>query len=259
MPFNFPTSPNLNDTYTDGDYTFIWNGKSWVSNGSISGARILNNTANSAGAYANAAFIHANAAFVAANSASDSWVRNQANSAFQAANSAGSYANSAFIKSNSTFLHAAAAFDTANTIIGGGNFTLSAVVDTFTGDGVTDTFTLSIAPLSENYTLITIEGVSQLRGDYSVSGTSLIFSEAPENGARIDVTILSSQATNLQDAYNKANAAFVVANNSLNVTTGDTITGNLVLSGNIVPSTDNTYFLGSDAYRDWETDRKSNV
>ena len=109
MPFNFPTSPNLNDTYTDGDYTFIWNGKSWVSNGSIAGARILNNTANSAGSYANAAFIHANAAFIAANSASDSWVRNQANSAFQAANSAGSYANSAFIHANSAFNAANAA------------------------------------------------------------------------------------------------------------------------------------------------------
>jgi hypothetical protein len=102
MAFNFPTSPNLNDTYTDGDYSFIWNGKSWVSNGSIAGARILNNTANSAFIKANSAFIHANSAFNAANSAADTWVRNQA--------------NSAFIQANSSFIHANAAFNAANSV-----------------------------------------------------------------------------------------------------------------------------------------------
>ena len=29
MAINFPTSPNVNDTYTDGDMTWKWDGSSW--------------------------------------------------------------------------------------------------------------------------------------------------------------------------------------------------------------------------------------
>jgi len=226
--------------------------------------------ANSASSYANGAYgtanssgTYANAAFNAANNAVDTWVRDAANSASSYANGAygvantsdqkavtsGVYANSAYNQANITFEHASAAFDTANAIIGGGNFTLSVISDNFVADGSNNTFILSTSPLNENYTLISIEGVTQLKSDYSISGNSLIFSEVPESGARIDVTTFSSEVSNLQDAYNKANSAFNVANNSLNVSTGGTITGNIVIAGNITPVTDNTYFLGSDTNR----------
>jgi len=46
------------------------------------GAASAGSYANSAFAVANSAALYANAAFLAANNASDSWVRNQANSAF---------------------------------------------------------------------------------------------------------------------------------------------------------------------------------
>jgi hypothetical protein len=35
MAFNFPTNPALNEIYTDGDYSFVWNGLAWVTSGGI--------------------------------------------------------------------------------------------------------------------------------------------------------------------------------------------------------------------------------
>ena len=95
MALNFPTSPTLNQVYTDGNYSFVWDGNSWVAGGSIASATVFDNKID-------AAFIQANAAYNAANSASDTWVRNQA--------------NSAFIQANSSFNHANAAFNAANNV-----------------------------------------------------------------------------------------------------------------------------------------------
>jgi hypothetical protein len=109
MALNFPTNPTLNQVYTDGNYSFVWDGNSWVSGGSIASVVGFSGNitasfiaANSSGVYANGAFIQANAAFNAANSASDTWVRNQA--------------NSAFIQANSAFIHANAAYNAANNV-----------------------------------------------------------------------------------------------------------------------------------------------
>lgn len=35
MPINFPTSPNVNDTYQINGLAYVWNGTSWVSQGAI--------------------------------------------------------------------------------------------------------------------------------------------------------------------------------------------------------------------------------
>ena len=57
----------------------------------------------------------------------------------------------------------------------------------FTGDGTTIAFTLSNAPYSENSMLVYINGVYQQRNTYSVSGTTLTFSEAPPVTSSIEV------------------------------------------------------------------------
>lgn len=96
------------------------------------------NSGNTTLTYAEAGFAHANAAFVAANNATDTYVRNHANSAYIQANaaydhantaiadsaSASSYANSAFFKANTAHLdadgasnYANGAFDKANTAV----------------------------------------------------------------------------------------------------------------------------------------------
>ena len=83
MAFNFPSSPTLNQVYTDGNYSFVWDGNSWVSGGSVASVVVFNNTltssfqaANSAGSYANSAFNHANAAYNAANNVSADAITN---------------------------------------------------------------------------------------------------------------------------------------------------------------------------------------
>jgi len=57
----------------------------------------------------------------------------------------------------------------------------------FTGDGATIAFTLTNAPYSENSMLVYINGVYQQRNTYSVSGTTLTFSEAPPVTSSIEV------------------------------------------------------------------------
>ena len=56
------------------------------------------------------------------------------------------------------------------------------VVDTFSGDDATVAFTLASAPANENATLVHVSGVYQSKSTYTVSGTTLTFSEAPPTG-----------------------------------------------------------------------------
>lgn len=63
----------------------------------------------------------------------------------------------------------------------------SYLVDNFTGDAATVVFTLSQSSFGENYTFVYINGVYQNKNTYSVSGTSLTFSEAPPITSKIEV------------------------------------------------------------------------
>jgi hypothetical protein len=61
------------------------------------------------------------------------------------------------------------------------------VIDTFTGNGVQTVFTLTNSPTSEDYTLINIDGVSQLHSAYTVANANVTLSSAPAVGAAIEV------------------------------------------------------------------------
>lgn len=60
-------------------------------------------------------------------------------------------------------------------------------VQNFTGTGSQTVFTLSDASLGENYTFVYINGVYQNKNTYTVSGTTLTFSEAPPVTSKIEV------------------------------------------------------------------------
>ena len=79
--------------------------------------------------------------------------------------------------------------------IGGGGATLA--VDNFTGDGTDTTFTMAADPLTENNTDVFVDGVYQFKNTYSVSGTTLTFSEAPANGALVEVMRISASAVTI--------------------------------------------------------------
>ena len=62
----------------------------------------------------------------------------------------------------------------------------------FTGDGSTTAFTLSQSIDDEAKTFVFIQGVYQEKSTYSISGTTLTFSTAPQNGYTIEVMAFSS-------------------------------------------------------------------
>ena len=83
--------------------------------------------------------------------------------------------------------------DSANNLIGtfdnvkGINEVAFTNIVNFTGNGSTVTFTLPIAPISENFINVFINGVYQFKNTFSVTGTSLTFSEAPPITSKIEV------------------------------------------------------------------------
>jgi hypothetical protein len=65
---------------------------------------------------------------------------------------------------------------------------LNVAVDSFTGDGSNTEFTLSVTPFNENFTIVTLDGISQHKSAYNVSSNILTFSAAPDTGVAIDVS-----------------------------------------------------------------------
>ena len=61
------------------------------------------------------------------------------------------------------------------------------IVQDFTGDGSTVSFTLSSSSLGTNYSNIYINGVYQNKNTYSISGTTLTFTQAPPTTSKIEV------------------------------------------------------------------------
>jgi len=60
-------------------------------------------------------------------------------------------------------------------------------IQNFTGTGSQTIFTLSASSSGENYTFVYINGVYQNKNTYTVSGTTLTFSEAPPVTSLIEV------------------------------------------------------------------------
>ena len=54
--------------------------------------------------------------------------------------------------------------------------------DTFSGNGATVAFTMSIAPASVNAVIVVVSGITQDPSTYTISGTTLTFSAAPPTG-----------------------------------------------------------------------------
>jgi hypothetical protein len=72
------------------------------------------------------------------------------------------------------------------------------VTDLFSGNGVTTTFTMSVAPANTASVLIAISGVVQSPDTYSINATTLTFSPAPPAGTgNISVRYLGIPATNV--------------------------------------------------------------
>lgn len=79
-----------------------------------------------------------------------------------------------------------------------GNAPLSAafLTDTFSGDGTTVAYTMTVAPANTSSIIVAVTGVLQDPSTYSVSGTTLTFSAAPPSGtSNISVRYLGIPAS----------------------------------------------------------------
>ena len=74
--------------------------------------------------------------------------------------------------------------------------TTEMLLNQFTGDGSTTSFTLSNSP-AENLTNVFLSGVYQSKSNYSISGSSLTFSTAPPNGLAIEIMVAKSVPINI--------------------------------------------------------------
>jgi len=110
---------------------------------------------------------------------------------------------------------------------------LSTIVgDQLTGNGSTTAFTLSRSIDDENNTFVFINGVYQDKSTYSISGTTLTFSTAPQNGYTIEVMSFDSIsiASTGVTSYN-GNTGAVTGVASFNGNTG-AVTGVASYNGN---------------------------
>jgi len=65
--------------------------------------------------------------------------------------------------------------------------TLSVYIDTFTGDGISTAFTLSLTPGGADFISINIDGVSQLKSAYTLSTNIVTFTGIPDVGSIIEI------------------------------------------------------------------------
>ena len=100
-------------------------------------------------------------------------------------------ANTASSTANTALLKAQTAYDLANTA----SQTLSIITDKFVANGNTTTFTLSTIPVTENFVTLVVDGVTQMRDTYSISGNVVTFNSTFENTANIEATTITGQGT----------------------------------------------------------------
>ena len=122
--------------------------------------------------------------------------------------------------------------------------------DTITGDGITNTFTLSATPGSVDAVIVTVSGATQTPTlDYTISSNSITFTSTLPNLQKAYVrhvgyqisggTVVTATDSQLLDGIDSTQF--------LRSDVDDTMVGDLTMTGDIVPSADDTYDLGSSS------------
>jgi hypothetical protein len=167
---NFPSSPSLNDTYSVGYKTWIWNGYAWDLQ--------LANT--------DPIFAQANAAFDKANTDVTS-----------ISVGSGTYGNATFvpvltIESNGRISSVSTIAIEGGGGGGSGDSTVRANSEVFVANGSTSTFTLSLTDIigKANNSIVTVDGLTQIPGvQYNVATNSITFSTTPTANSLIEVRL----------------------------------------------------------------------
>lgn len=104
--------------------------------------------------------------------------------------------------------------------------------DQFTSTGSAG-FTLSIAPVTENNTMVFVDGVYQQKTDYAVSGTTLTFDTAPTSGAIVEVATFTQTDINVPVNDTIATAHIKDANITVAKMAANSVDSNQYVDGSI--------------------------
>lgn len=111
--------------------------------------------------------------------------------------------------------------------------------DNLTPNGNNTVFTLTEAPADANTVMVTVDGVMQRAPvHYTTSGSTITFTSSPPAGSNVHVRHLG---------FRTSTTVTAIAPNS--IITTPTISGNLTMTGSILPSANTTYDLGSASSR----------
>jgi hypothetical protein len=116
--------------------------------------------------------------------------------------------------------------------------------DNYTGDNTTTAFILTERPADANTLFVSIDGVVQRAPiHYTVANSTITFASAPPSSSNVHVRHLGFRTTSTITA--------LPANTSISqpVISGATLTAQTNVSGNIIPSANTTYDLGSSSLR----------
>jgi hypothetical protein len=150
---------------------------------------------------------------------------NLVNSAFTAANTAGA-SGAAY-----AFNHANAAFDSANSAA-----TLQSGINATQNTNITNAQNTGDAAFIAANSAATLSAATDVTQNNSIEAAFL----AGNTAATLQAAINTTQNTNITNAQNTGDAAFTTANNAL-PKVGGTITGDLVVTGNLTTSGTRTY------------------
>ena len=78
------------------------------------------------------------------------------------------------------------------------------ILNTFTGDGSTTTFTLTVTPANEDALMVFIDGAYQEAGDYVLTNNSLALDTAPLSGEKVSAHITTASVHDGTSALNQA-------------------------------------------------------
>jgi len=253
------TAANSASRYANGAFIQA-NAAYELTNSAYAYAFVASYTSNSASRYANGAFTQANAAFEVANNASlyAGPASIKANAAFAVANSASSYANAAFLQANSAYIHVNSSYNLANSaalyangafvqangasLYANGAFELANLI--FARSNTSSSYANSAFESANNSAIIASGAFRHANSAYNLVNVAIRQANTGFDVANLAYDKANSGYTLAQGAYNTANGKFS--------SSGGTISGDIVMTGNITPLTDVRYYLGSPT-RKWHS------
>ena len=132
--------------------------------------------------------------------------------------------------------------------IGNQPYQVAFLTDQFSGNGSTNAFTMSVAPANTSSVLVVVSGVVQDPSTYSVSGTTLTFSQAPPTGTgNISARYLGIPASNVTTTAYRTVTNFTATSGQTTFTPPSYTAGfiNVYRNGVYLPTTDYTASNGT--------------